>query len=293
MKRAARRRIDRARHLPLHGSESATGLDARIRHRHGVEKRPGVGMQRVVEQLVAIRELDDAAEIHHRDALAEMPHPREIVSDEQVGEAEALAQILEQVDDLRLDRHVEGGYGLIADDEFGIERESARDPDALALAARHLVRVAIDKIRTEAADREQLAHPGHAARRIGLDGVYLHWLGDDVADLHARIERAVWILEDDLDAAPQCPELLVLELGEVDAVIEDFAGGRPLEQQDAPAGRRLAATTLAHQPQRLPPAKREVDAVDRPNLADRAAREDALADREELLQPLHLEEGRC
>src|SRR5262249_7344991 len=130
-------------------------------------------MQRVVEQQVAIRQLDDAAKIHHRDALTEMPHHRQIVRDEQISEAEALAQVLEQVDDLRLDRDVEGGYGLIADDEFGIERERARDPDALALAARHLVRVAIGKIRIEAADREQLAHPGRAARRIGLDSVYL------------------------------------------------------------------------------------------------------------------------
>ena len=160
-------------------------------------------MQRVVEQLVAIGELDDAAEIHHGDALAEMPHHRQIVRDEQIGEAEALAQILEQIDDLRLDRDVERGHRLVADDEFRIERERARDPDALALAARHLVRIAIGEIRIEAADREQLAHPRRAARRIGLDGVHLHRLGDDVADLHARIERAVGILEDDLDAAPQ------------------------------------------------------------------------------------------
>ena len=68
-------------------------------------------------------------------------------------------------------------------------------------------------------------------------------------------------------------ELLVLELGEVDAVIEDLAGGRPLEPQDAAAGRRLAATALADQPQRLAAAKREVDAVDRLHLADHAARE--------------------
>ena len=91
-------------------------------------------MQRVIEQLVAIRQLDDAAEIHHGYALTEMPHHREIVGDEQVSEAEALAQILEQVDDLRLDRHVERGHGLVADDEFGLERERARDPDPLALA---------------------------------------------------------------------------------------------------------------------------------------------------------------
>src|SRR5262249_58493201 len=54
----------------------------------------------------------------------------------------------------------------VTDDEFGIER--ARDPDPLALAARHLVRIAVGKIRTEAADREQLAHPPRAARRAHL-----------------------------------------------------------------------------------------------------------------------------
>src|SRR5207302_10603621 len=132
------RRVDPARPFPLHGSDPAAGFYARIRRRHRVEERARVGMERIVEQLVAIREFDDAAEIHHGDALAEVPHQREIVSDEQVSEAEALAQILKQIDDLRLDRDVEGGYGLVADDEFGIERESARDPDRLALATRHL-----------------------------------------------------------------------------------------------------------------------------------------------------------
>jgi hypothetical protein len=53
-----------------------------------------------------------------------------------------------------------------------------------------------------------------------------------------------------LDAAPQRQQLLVLEPGKIDAVIEDLAGGRPLEQQDAAAGCRLAATTK--QPSRSP-----------------------------------------
>ena len=51
-------------------------------------------MQRVVEELVARRKLDDAAEIHDRDALAEMPHYRQVVGDEQVGKAEPFAHIL-------------------------------------------------------------------------------------------------------------------------------------------------------------------------------------------------------
>src|SRR6516225_4539709 len=86
MEHAARRRMDRARHLAFHGSEPAAGLDARIRHRHRLEKRPGIGMQRVVEQFVEIRQLDDAAEIYHGFFFKEYADHREIVGDEQVSE---------------------------------------------------------------------------------------------------------------------------------------------------------------------------------------------------------------
>ena len=86
-----------------------------------------------------------------------------------IGQAKAFAQILEQVDHLRLDRHVERGYRFVADDEFRFERERARDPDPLALPARHLVRVAVGEFRIEAAHREQLTHPRGAARGIALD----------------------------------------------------------------------------------------------------------------------------
>src|SRR5262249_24298727 len=85
-----------------------------------------------------------------------------------------------------------------------------------------------------------------------------------------------------LDAAAQRQHLFVLEPGKIDAVVENLPAGRSLEQQDASAGCRLAATTLADQPQRLAAAKTEVDAVDRPHLADHAAREDALGARKDL-----------
>src|SRR3984893_13486377 len=289
MKHAPRGRIDWAWHLAFHRPELATCLHGRIRHWHGVEQYPSIGMQWIVEQLVAIRLLDNAAEIHYGDTLAEMPHDRKIVGDEQIGEVEALSQILKQVDDLRLDRDVEGRHGLIADDELGIERKRARNADTLALAARHLVRIAVGKIRIEAADREQLAHPLSAARGIGLDGVHLHRLGDDATDLHARIERAVGVLKDDLDASTQREQLFVSKLGEVEAVIDDLAGRRPLQQQDAAAGRCLAATALPDQPKRLASAKREVDTVNRLHFADQA-RENTLGDRKDFAQTPHFKE---
>ena len=66
------------------------------------------------EQLGLVGDLDDAAEIHHRDAMADMLDHGEIVRDEQIGEAVLALQVDQQVDDLRLDRDVERGDRLVA-----------------------------------------------------------------------------------------------------------------------------------------------------------------------------------
>src|SRR5216683_7469451 len=66
--------------------------------------------------------------------------------------------------------------------------------------------------------------------------------------------------------------------------------GRLDQAQDGSAGRGLAAAALAHQPQGLADPDGEADAVDRIDLADRAAQH-ALAHREVLLEILDLQDG--
>src|SRR5262249_17111489 len=66
----------------------------------------------------------------------------EIVTDEEEREAELALQILQQVDDLRLDRNIERRDCLIAHDQVGLGGERARYGDALALSAGELVRPA-------------------------------------------------------------------------------------------------------------------------------------------------------
>ena len=69
MEDATRGRIDRARHLAFDRPELAGLLDAGVGHRHRGEERLGIRVERIVEELVAGRQLDDTAEIHDRDAL--------------------------------------------------------------------------------------------------------------------------------------------------------------------------------------------------------------------------------
>src|SRR5437588_13119214 len=95
------------------------------------------------KDLPAWRHFDDLAEIHHRDTMGHVLDDREIMTDEQQRQAELLLKILEQVDDLRLDRDVERGDRLVADDQLGLGRERARNADALALAAGEFGRPAL------------------------------------------------------------------------------------------------------------------------------------------------------
>jgi len=46
-----------------------------------------VGMQRRVEQIVPIGQLDDDAQVHHCDPIADVAHHRQVVRNEQIGQA--------------------------------------------------------------------------------------------------------------------------------------------------------------------------------------------------------------
>ena len=96
------------------------------------------------------RELDDLAEVHDRDPVGDVADDREVVGDEEIGEAERLLELDEQVQHLRLDRDVERRHRLVGDDELRLQDERARDPDPLALAAAELVRVAVERVGAEA-----------------------------------------------------------------------------------------------------------------------------------------------
>jgi hypothetical protein len=89
MKGAGRRRVDRRRNL---ARDRAEHRRAPLQLRNRVDQGPGVGVARRLIDLQRRPDLDHAPEIHHRDAVAEMPHDPEVVRDEQHGEIELAAQ---------------------------------------------------------------------------------------------------------------------------------------------------------------------------------------------------------
>ena len=228
-----------------------------VGQRHGRQQRLRVGVQGLLVDLLVVADLDDAPEVHHRDAVGDVAHHRQVVGDEDVGELELLLELLQQVDDLRLHRDVERRHRLVADDDLGVERQCPRHADALALPAGELVRVAVLVVGVEADPVQQRAHLAalllarHHARWIS------YGLADDVADRHARVQRGVGVLEDDLDvggASPAGPAGRARR-----CPCPRRSPGPPVgstRRSSARDERRLAAAGLADQAERLPAVQR-------------------------------------
>ena len=213
----------------------------------------------------AVAGFDHVAVLHHDDLVGERADDAEVVGDEDVGEAVLRLQAAEELDDLHLHGHVEGGGRLVEDDELRLQDHGAGDGDALALAAGELVRVALGGGGVEA----DLVEDGGDAAGLVAEAVHGEALGDDLRDRHARGERAVGVLEDHLHVAAERAELGVLPALDVLAEEDDAALGRD-EAHDGEREGGLAGAGLADDAEGLAGADGDGGVVHRLDVADGA-----------------------
>ena len=132
---ARARRIDGARNVPFEDDRLTLPPELGIRDRNRGQERARIRVLRLAVQRLAVGNLGDLPEIHDHHAVRDVSDDIEIVGDEDVRQPEVVLQVLQQVEDLRLDGNVEGGDGLVADDQLRVDGERPRDADALALTA--------------------------------------------------------------------------------------------------------------------------------------------------------------
>src|SRR6185312_14223047 len=94
VERAAGRRVARVRHLALRAYAPAPAALARVGIEDGREERLGVGVLRARVDLRRLRQLDDAAEIHDGDPLAEVVDHAQVVGDHEVGQVALRLEVL-------------------------------------------------------------------------------------------------------------------------------------------------------------------------------------------------------
>jgi len=256
--RAARREDALRARSPEVGQPARDGREApRIRGQPAgvaVEQRARVRVARIGEELADRRLLDHLAGIQHHDLVAELRDNAEMVGNQQDGAGEVATEIAQEVEDLRLERHVERGGGLVRDEEIRLAEQRHGDRDALAHAAGELMGKIVDPpLGIGNADPRQKAHragPLLLAREIGVAELHIDHLR---ADRQHWIERAHGVLEHHGDApAPERPHGLVRECQNIDAVEADRAGddaGRGRQQaQHREAQGRFPGAALADQP---------------------------------------------
>ncbi len=143
------------------------------------------------------------------------------------------------------------------------------------------MRVALRHRGVEADPVEQLGHALVALRPSVDEPVDRERLADRVADLHPRVERAVGILEDDLEVAAAAAQLFALEREQVGAAEVQGPFVRFDQPDQDPPERGLAGAGLADQADDLGGHHVEVDTIDGverrcPGTEQTAARPEAL-----------------
>ena len=238
----------------------------------GVDQRAGVGLLRAGEHLLGRPLLHHLALAHHHHAVGDGADDREVVRDEEHGEAEALLEIGQQVEDLGADGDIEGGNGLVEDDQLRPGDEGAGDGEALALAAGKLVRVFAGVVRRQA-DLDQRGLDAGLALGVGERlGQEMQRLGDDAAGAVAGIEGAVGILEHHLHAAAQGRQRRAVRPVTSVPSSRIAPPSRGLQRQHGAGQRGLAAAGFADEADALAGPDREVHAVDGAQAAARARR---------------------
>ena len=252
--------MPRERHLEAGGA---------VELRHGGQKRAGIGMGRALQHLGGLAELDDLAEIHDRDPVGDMTDDSDIMGDEEVGQMQPALQLAQQIQDLRLDRDVQRRGRLVQHQEARLQRQRAGDGDALALAAGEFMGIAVEQLGPQA---DLLGKPHDAGLALGRAQPVRHGqrLGDDAGHRHARIQRALRVLEHDLEAPAERGQRLARGRPDIGAVEQHLARRRPLQAHDGLAQRGLAAARFADDAQGLAAPDLEVDAVQRMDMGLRA-----------------------
>ena len=108
-------------------------------------------MVHLVKQLDRRRLLRLLTAVHHDYPVRAPGDDPHVVGNQQHRHLEFAAQVVQNVQDLGLNRHVEGRCGLVGDQQFGRARESHRDDHALAKTAGELEGILV----------QSLGRPGH------------------------------------------------------------------------------------------------------------------------------------
>ena len=180
----------------------------------------------MVVDRIDIALFNDLAQIHHRHTVAHMADHSEVMGDDYQREPQLIPQIAEQVNHLRLHRHIKGRDRLIPDHQLRGRGQRAGNPDPLALAARKFMWVAFRVLGAQADFGQQFRHFAAPLRGGHFWEMRLQRFADQLANTHARVQRRKGVLKDELHVSAQRGQVAPGKAAHIAAVKLHIAIGR-------------------------------------------------------------------
>jgi len=193
-----------------------------------------------------------------------MFHHRELVGNEHHREPELVAQVEQQIQDLRLHRDVQGRDGLVRHYEVRLQEQGARDGQPLQLPAAELVRVTLQNLVGQADITQQPFNAGPGV--LGGQLVYVSHLAQRLPNGHFGVEGRIGVLKNHLHLPAMFFHLLMVEIGYIRTPEQHLAAGHGQQTQDAAAQGRFAASAFPHDSVYLAPLYRQGNVVHRPQM---------------------------
>ena len=219
-------------------------------------------MQRAGVKYVSRGDLHHAAKAHHHDLMADMAHHGKVVRDEDQSQTDLILQIHQQVDDLRLNGHVQGRDRFIADDQLGRADDRTGDADTLGLPAGEFVGVALREIGGQADQAQGFYGAGvqFGTGQTGFkDGQRTR---DDAAKRHAPVKGGDRVLKNDLQFRPPAAQGVGGHRSHILTLPQHGAGGRFDQPQHGAAQGGFATAAFANHAQGATGVQRQIGVMD-------------------------------
>ncbi len=272
-KGTARWRVEQVRRGPQDGVQgpAVTG----VLRRDGLEHAPGVGVAGAGKDVLRRAVLHDLPRVHDRNLVRDVGHHAQIVGNHDEGGAVCLLNVLDKVQDLGLNGHVQGRGGLVRNQQLRIHRHGQGDHGPLAHAAGKLVGVLPEAVLGAGdAGQSQRLQSGLFGLRLGLAAVFHNALHDLPAHSHGGVEAGHGVLEDHADIlGPDLPHLLLRQGHQIPALKENLSplveapGLLRVQPDNGLGGHGFPAPGLPHQPQAPALFQEKADAPDCLHLA--------------------------
>ena len=104
----------------------------------------GIGVQRISKQGSHIAVLHHHTGVHNQHIITHFGHYAQIMGDHHDRGVQGLFQCPHQIQDLRLDRNIQGGCGFIGDQQLRVAGEGHGDHNSLAHSAAQLMGILVN-----------------------------------------------------------------------------------------------------------------------------------------------------